>query len=499
MRARFIAVGWVVAVTLGAGCGGNDGAGLFTPDDAGGVDAGGDDGALDSTVDAGEDATVDAGRDASPDGGADAPVDAPLDAPADARDASVGCDPVGAPYHFHVNPVSGTDAPGGTGSGTQNGAPSSACALKTITHALSLLPPSAPAGTQIIVDVTSTIAAGESFPIAIPANVVILGAVGANVTVAVPAGTNGFGISTAGAGLANLVLDGSSQAAQNGIVSAGGALGTITGVEVMNFAAAGIRMESGKLTIDGGTYVHQNGASGSKVPGLRVLGDATATILGGTIAAPTRFSQNAGAGIDVSELATVQMTGTLAANMLGIGTVVVDKNGAQGITIAQALVKLPPFPPASSITGVVAADNGTMGVEVLGGSALTLRGSVMLKNGMHGVNVAGNPAGAVGDDFDDIARIDLGTAGIINPSYGKNVVQDDNAFNQGVGICLALRNAPASVGQKLKAAGNIFSATIDCSQMSAVLKSNKCNAGSNGPLGITGTLDSFDVTMCSYN
>jgi hypothetical protein len=159
---------------------------------------------------------------------------------------------------------------------------------------------------------------------------------------------------------------------------------------------------------------------------------------------------------------------------------------------------VPPFPPESVVDGLLAATNASMGVEVFGGSALRLRNGLFLKNGVDGVRVSGNPAGTVGQDFDDVSRIDLGTAGI-SPSYGKNVLQDPSAFNQGVGLCLALINAPASVAQVLRAAGNVFGPSADCSTTNATLSRGACAGNPKGSVGIQGALDTVNVSMCKLN
>ncbi len=510
----------LVACAFVWGCGGTDGAGLIPSDGDGGGDgpAGGDDGgadagAGDATIDAGGDATADAGKDASRDGSrdarADAPLDAPIDAPLDApmdapvdapidAGADAACDAVGAPFHFHVDPVNGSDAPSSTGSGTASGSASSACALRTITHALTLLPASAPAGTQIIVDVTADVQTGESFPIAVPANVLVLGAAGATVRVRPTAGTSGFNLATSGSALRNLQLDGQNAQALHGIVATTGASSEVTLVDVSGFQLAGIRAQGGVLGLGGGTSSHENGTSSQAAPGLRVLGDAVVAITGGTVAAPTSFSLNTGPGIDVREAGSIKLSGTVSVGPLGAGTVVALKNGDQGLRIEQALTTLPPFPPQSVVDGLVASTNASMGVEIFGGSAVRLRNGVFVKNGVDGVRVSGNPNGNPGQDFDDVSRIDLGTAGI-TPSYGKNVLQDPSATNQGVGLCLDLINAPASVGQVLKAAGNVFGPAADCSTMNVTLTRGACAGNPKGAVGIQGALDTINVSMCKLN
>jgi hypothetical protein len=517
MRKVGLGVAAWVALTWAWGCGGTDGGGLIADTD-GGEDApsssedGGADVAAppDATLDAAPDATLDARPDAPRDAPGDAPKDGPVDSPGDAppdspldapaeTGADAACDSVGAPYHFHVDPLNGTDAPSSTGSGTAGGSASVGCTLKTITHALTLLPATAPAGTEIIVDVSADVQAGETFPIPVPANVHVLGAAGTIVRVRVTAGATGFQLGAAGSGLANLVLDGQSAQALRGVLATAGADADVVGVDVSGFQNAGIRAQGGALAIGGGSSLHENGTTNQPAPGLRVVGDAVVTITGGTAAVPTSFSLNTGAGIDVRENGSIKLTGTIpAAGPSGVGTVVATKNGDQGLVIQQALVTAAPFPPESVVDGLAASTNASMGVEVFGGSALRLRNGQFLKNGVDGVRVSGNPNGTAGQDFDDISRIDLGT--VAGPtSYGKNVVQDPSAFNQGVGVCLALVNGPASVAQVLKAAGNVFGPAADCSTMNATLTRGGCAGNARGPVGIQGTLDTINVSMCKLN
>jgi hypothetical protein len=495
----------VLALGWASGCGGSDGSGLIPPDVDSGEDSGlgsadgGADAAADATLDASPDATTDAGGDVA-DGPSDVAVDAPKDAPADVvPDAS--CDALGTPLHVHVDPVAGSDAPSSTGSGTTGGAASRGCAVKTLTRALKLLPVSAPVGTQIIVDVTADVQTGELFPIAVPANVEILAAAGATVRVLVPAGQSGFVLASAGSGLRALRLDGQGAQALHGVVVQAGANASVLGVDIAGFQQAGIRVQGGHLALGGGASLHDNGNASQAAPGLRVLGTATVEITGGTNAAPTSFSKNQGAGIDVRENASITLSGVVQpGGTLGVGTVLALANGASGLVIAQALVSAPPFPPESVIDGLVSAENTRSGVELFGGSAARVRNGQFVKNGIDGVRVAGSPNGAPGQDFDDISRIDLGTGGP-SPSYGKNVVQDDNAPNQGVGICLALVNAPSSIAQTLRAAGNVFGASLDCSTSNPKLTQGPCAGSGNTPgtVGLQGALDALDVSMCRLN
>lgn len=261
------------------------------------------------------------------------------------------------------------------------------------------------------------------------------------------------------------------------------------------FALAGVRAQgSGALTIGSSSNVHRNGTQAQPAPGVRVAGTATVRLLGGTTASPTRIAQNAGAGVDVSEGGRILVSGVASTTTPGVGDVVVTKNGGAGVVIEQALVTLPPYPPASDLDGVVSAANGGSGLHVFGGSAVKVRNSVFLKNVADGVRVSGNPSGAPGQDFNDVSRIDLGSGA----SYGRNIVQDTNTFNEGVGICLALVDVPSSVTQTLQAAGNVFAPTLDCSVTPATLQRGPCSAA-QAPIGIEGALGTIDVSICRLN
>jgi hypothetical protein len=396
------------------------------------------------------------------------------------------CDAVGPPYHFHVDPVNGSDAASSTGSSTAGGVANVACALKTITRALQLVPASPPPGTEIIVDVTSTVEAGETFPITVPSNVTIRAAATAAVTVRVPGGETGFALPNTGSALADLTLDGQAGAAQYGMTSAG--TSTLTGVDVHGFELAGVLVDGGTLTITGGSILQRNGTNSSPAPGLSVIRTAAVTITGGTNHSPTAFNENQGAGIAVEGGGSISLTGVPGA-LAGSGTVVANRNGASGVTIGQTAAT----PPVNAIDGLVAFSNGASGIGVLGGSALRLRNSVLVNASEHGVHVTSG-SGTAGDD---LSRIDLGDPAAA-AEYGRNVLQDPAVPNGGVGVCLALGGI-LPLGHTLKAAGNNFGPGLNCATTNATLMKNACNAGSKGTVGITGLLDSIDATMCKVN
>src|SRR6185295_10073127 len=101
--------------------------------------------------------------------------------------------------------------------------------------------------------------AGETFPIAVPANITIIGK--NFVTVRPPAGASAFALAAAASGLKNLTLDGGSHTAQSGVlVSAGSTDGTtLQEVDVTGFLGDGIVVAGGRLTIAGGVTSNGNG------------------------------------------------------------------------------------------------------------------------------------------------------------------------------------------------------------------------------------------------
>src|SRR6185369_7803569 len=74
--------------------------------------------------------------------------------PACSGHTCIACDVGG--NTFHVNPMDGSDA--SSGSGAAGGTPNAACAFKTLAAALAAVGPNPGPNTQIVVDVTSTLA-----------------------------------------------------------------------------------------------------------------------------------------------------------------------------------------------------------------------------------------------------------------------------------------------------------------------------------------------------
>ena len=174
---------------------------------------------------------------------------------------------------YYVDPLNGDDAVA-TGSGATGGT----CAFKTITRALEFIGPAPVAGTKVEVLNTAAVGAAETFPVTVPSNVTIEGAVaGTPALVDVPTNVAGFHLAAAASGLDNLTIDGTMLAGTSGVLVQAGATATttITNVEIRNMAGNGINAAGGQLTIGTGTNVHGNGTAAAPACGLSIYGTAT--------------------------------------------------------------------------------------------------------------------------------------------------------------------------------------------------------------------------------
>ncbi len=454
-------VGGVGAV-LGA-CGGDDATTATIPN--GDADGGGADGsadgsksnAMDSGGSSGNDGAIDAGRDAqrvtNPDG---------------------GCDPV-QKGEVYVDPNNGADT-AMTPGGYVGQAYSAACALKTITAALAYVGASPAAGTKIIVIGPSTVQTGETFPLVIPANVVVVGA-GGKVTVA-PGASDAFQLASPTSGLANLTLVGANTSAYGVSVGTGSASSTVlTDLDVSGFTTAGIYVhDTGIVTIGAGTKgVHVTGNS----VGLMVAGTGQAAVGAAAGSGGVAFNANVNAGIDVKGAATLKIDGVPGPSD-GTGTVLANANGTEGLLVEGATG-------GSAVSGLVAFGNAGDGISVYDTSTLVLRKSQTLKNGGSGVHVAKAPGGLAGVSP---AKVDLG-----KNKDGKNVLQGLAAnANTNAGLCFD--NGALVTVQTLNAQGNTFSG-VDCSANAMSVSDNKnvCTGGVD--VGLGGTFNAVDITMCT--
>jgi hypothetical protein len=417
-----------------------------------------------------------------------------------------------------VDPVNGSDS--GTGSGDlSDGGASPSCALKTITRALQLIGTTGLATQVVVVGGTGvTVGAGETFPIAIPANVTLTSSTGP-VTVQVPNGKSGFEIAKSPAGLtsgANAPITITTTVTPNsgttlptggtyGILVAAGstAASTITNVTVSGMLGDGIHVNGGVVTIGQGVVSTNNGIqpttrAGYQSPGLHVTGTGEAIINVPSGDTPTQFNANTAHGILVDQTGYIDLTGAVTNGAMGTGTIQTNGNLPAGVWIQQtpgANI------PRNIITGLVSYQNtGGNGMRIVAGSSVTVRSSAFLANAADGVIVSTYGTGATA--VNDMSKIDLGDA----TGNGDNTFQAPlGAGNNGnAGLCIAVA-ANAGV---LSAVGNQFSAA-NCATTAATLTLNASGCGNSAArcaggvcdLGYASAADStgnsFNVAMCT--
>jgi hypothetical protein len=387
---------------------------------------------------------------------------------------------------YYVDPLGGNDA-------TANG--SMACSFRTITAALQHLGATPAAGTTVVVANTAQVAPPvETFPIVVPANVLIQGqeTVVNTSTVTSPA----FVLAAQASGLDGLIIDGS-QHIDGGMVSGGntgidvrpGGDATITDVHVQWMSQQGIVVElGGVLTLGSGVSSMSNGVpvaadAGSPWPGdgLVVYGSATIVVdSGGTT---VELDNNAHYGIWVRDMGSLVVKGSHA-------TVVHAQGNYHGLTINQT----PPPPdagaaPLNDISRLFVEASVGHGITISGGSSLKLRSSRSRSSGGSGIHIT-NAEGS-----SDVSNIDLGRVG----DFGGNTFQytPPDGNNAVSGICLYV---DAHAHQTLNAAGNVFDGA-DCASTPASLDAavgiKDCVAGSDYSIGPGPvTTNHIDVSEC---
>jgi hypothetical protein len=278
----------------------------------------------------------------------------------------------------------------------------------------------------------------------------------------VPSGKVGFVLHSPTSGLSNLILDGGAQAA-NSAISVGGSAAATTAVQtvtVENFKDAGIVVAAGAVTLGPGLEAKGNGTTATPAPGVWVAGGNA--IFTGSAAAGnaghTSVHDNTQHGVLVTGTGFITIASSVAATAPGVAYVDFDDNHVAGIWISQtpALVTIAQANVVNGVevTGTVAGN----GIHVEGGTFFTLTNSYVVGNHESGVEIS--PFGGIGAGNSSIANIDLGT--IVAP--GGNVLQGpiNNLTNNVSGVCLRLPPAGGSSGQTLKAAGDVWSASLDC-------------------------------------
>lgn len=397
-------------------------------------------------------------------------------------------------FTLHIDPAQGDDLQG-TGSGTAGGAPEPACAYRTITRALALARVAARPSMHLQVDSFGFLGSGEAFPLVLPAGTSLAGAPGLMPRLSVFAGT-GLQLSASGTSVSGLVLDGAGSGAVGVLASAG--TSALQDVEVTGFTTVGVRAEqSAVLTVAGASKVHHNALGVLLVDTASVTLDGT----GASEGAPLEVSSNANQGLEVRGAARLTATGVRSPFDPPSGSLVVTGNSRHGILVQQQLLaEGSASPPASSLTGVVVRGNGSSGLRLLGGSALSVRESYLSGNGQHGVHVQTDPAfvagGAGANTGNFLGWLDLGRAG----APGANDLEDPDHLNGLKGVCLAL-DSGGSTGGALKLAGNRFAGAggvvVDCQQLAATLAATgDCDAqGSLGDVGRNPKND-FELGLC---
>jgi len=370
---------------------------------------------------------------------------------------------------YTVDPVNGSDTAGN--GNVANGNPNT-CAFRTITRALQVIGNTAAFAVTVTVVGPATVpnTAAETFPLAIPQKVSLVTSGGA-ITINVPQGQPGIVLnapnaSVAGGAGATLTISGQGNKGTLGITasSASSTGTTISNLTVSSFATAGILVQNaGVLSIGAGV------TSTGNPDGLHITNTGKVTINVPSGAA-THFDTNTVHGVLVSDNGSIALTGAVtSAAVPPTGTITTSHNTAAGIWVEQT----PGSTAQNTITGLVSYANAGNGLRFVGGSNVTLRGSVSLANVASGVIVSAGAGAASASN--SIANIDLGDPGtVVGGSFGDNTLQASlgNGENGNAGVCLAMR---ANAGTLL-AAGNAFSAT-NCATAAGVVTLNDKGCG----------------------
>jgi len=371
---------------------------------------------------------------------------------------------------YFVDPANGSDS-NGTGSGKSGGQAANACAFKTITRALQVIgSPTQASGAVIKLKGNASAASGEAFPISVPQYVVIQGATGP-VTVTLSAGKVGFNFAGTGSVLKDLLVEGGGTSDVGVRLNTADASATLDAVIVQNTAATGVNVLAGTLTLLAGTTVQMAGTTQARQEGITVegTGKLVAKIATGKIS----VIKNTAQGIHVLGRGSVVLEGVVTSNTTAIpttytGTIVVSQNNDADIELNQTGAT----PPLNTIKGVLATGSVTSdGLLVLGGTAVNVRRSVFVGNGLNGVHLS--HTGTRANGINDMTAVDLGKA----TDPGLNTVQgaNDQLNNKGAGICI---NIDPTQIQTVSAQGNLF-AVADCSTTTATLTKN---VGACGPV-----------------
>lgn len=223
-------------------------------------------------------------------------------------------------------------------------------------------------------------------------------------------------------------------------------------------------MLAGTLTLLAGTTIQMAGTTLSRQEGITVEG--TGKLVAKLSTGKVSVIKNTAQGIHVIERGSVDLEGVVTSNTTAIptsyaGTIVVSQNNGANIELNQTGTARP----VNTLKGVLATGSVVSdGLLLLGGTAVSVRKSVFVGNGLNGIHLSHTGNKIVG--VNDVAAVDLGKAN----DPGLNVVQgaNDQLNNKGAGICINIDPAQTQV---LSAQGNIF-AVPDCSVTTATLTKN---------------------------
>ncbi|MCC6645703.1 MAG: right-handed parallel beta-helix repeat-containing protein, partial [Polyangiaceae bacterium] len=408
------------------------------------------------------------------------------------------CDKPGAT--LVVDPVNGSDARG-SGAATAGGVAAPGCALRTVTAAIKLVNAGPGGVTTIQIVGPSTLDAGESYPLVLPADVVLTttGDVTAKPGPSL-SGSNSAVVRLQHPGSAidtdaTFVIDASGSPASSqlaGVVVEPGSTDStrLRGVSVLDAPGNGIRLTGkARLTVQDGVTVSGAGRGGNFSGIFLTDGGSLLTIDVPAGERPTTVVGSGSSGITVTGPSGVKISGVPGANP-GEGTVVLSGNtvhGFNGLATGNGQQGV-------SLDGLVTFNNGDASSK--GGSGVFLsmntrakvRRCVSLGNTRAGVHVDGT--GALNSPATSL--VDLGVAG----DPGLNVLQDAASANQGVGICFT---PPTSVVTSTQVArGNTFGAAKDCATTAASLsKGANCDGPHDVSVVSASASVTLDVAMCT--
>jgi hypothetical protein len=388
----------------------------------------------------------------------DSQTDAGADGNAsDAQDAADGDAGACSPYtDYYVDPNNGSDTNDTGCAAIDGGAGDAGCAFKTISHALTRLQAQCGATTLHVLGPAS-IGASETFPLVVPANVIVQSE-GGPVTISVPAtASDAFRLSGGATGLRGLpgaLLTLSAAACTStgpdyGVSVSQSAQAFLENVTVDGFCNTGVSV-LGLTSLDvrqGVTITHCS-------RGLGVIGTVTLHVTSGN---PVVISNNSW-GIYV--FGTIGDAGGSSASLdilgapggsSGTGTVMVNGNSA-GVTIET--------PSGPHVIDGLAASGNQVGASITTGTSVRVRRSVFV-NSHTGFAV-------VQQSNESLATIDLGTTASVDGGidYGYNTFQPATDAGFGYARVGLVLSASVDAGT-LNAVGNTFLGPRDCSQPDA--------------------------------